>query len=124
MSALDHAAFEAYSLRDGGVMNETVRVVLAIAVPLAVLGLYVVGWRRTNRSVRRKREYYRQHPDEFPSRRSRILRVLPFGLLTAALTVWFAASGRTDNVPLGVVGTACFAFLIYRIATGSEDMPE
>lgn len=103
-------------------MSDAVRHVVAVVIPLALLGGYIALRARTARRVREKREWYRQHPDEFPSRRTRVLRALPFALLVGAFTIWSALTGRTDFVPLGVIGVACFAYLIYRIATGHQDL--
>ena len=103
-------------------MSDAARHVVAVLIPLVLLGGYVVLQARNIRRGRRKREWYRQHPDEFPSRRVRVLRILPFALLLAAFTIWSAAVGRLGLVPLGVISLACFAFLIYRIATGREDL--
>jgi hypothetical protein len=95
--------------------------VAGLLVALAVLGGYVALQVRTHRAVRARRERYREHPEEFPSRRQRVLRILPFGLFVAGFTIFCAATGRTWFLPLGLVSTSAFAFLIYRVASGRED---
>jgi hypothetical protein len=103
-------------------VNDAARRVGALLIALPVLGGYVALQVRHARAVRAKREWYRQHPEKFPSRRQRVLRILPFALILAVGTIFFAAIGRSESVPLGVIGVACFAFLIYRIASGRDDV--
>lgn len=103
-------------------VNDAARLVVALLIALALLGGYVALRARTARAVRAKQEWYRQHPEKFPSRRQRVLRILPFALILAVGTIFLAAIGRSELVPLGVIGVACFVFLIYRIASGREDV--
>lgn len=104
-------------------MGHAVQLGAAILIAVALLAGYVALQVRHARHWRDKREWYRQHPAEFPSRRGRALRVLPFAVLLAGFTVLSAVIGRSDMVPLGVIGVGFFVFLIYRIATGREDLP-
>jgi hypothetical protein len=104
-------------------MNETSRLVLAVMIPLCLLGLYVAVRISTARYVRAKREWYLANPERFPSRRTRVLRVLPFMLVVAGFTIWAAWSGRWEEVPLGVVSVGCFALLMVHAASGRGDPP-
>lgn len=103
-------------------MNDAARLVVGLLVALAVLGGCVALQVHTHRAVRAKREWYREHPENFPTRRQRVLRILPFGLFVAGFTIFCAATGRSGFLPLGLVSTAAFAFLIYRVASGGEDV--
>lgn len=101
-------------------MPDTVRLILAILIPFLAIGVALaVALPRALRT----RSWYREHPDRFPSRRSRVLRVLPFAVLMAALAVFFAATGDWAMFALGVLGVGCFAFVMYRIAMGREELP-
>jgi hypothetical protein len=101
--------------------DDVVRTAVAVLVTLVLLAGYMAIRFRVARSLRGTRARYAEHPEEVPSRQSRVLRVLPFAVLVAVFTAGVAIAGRWDMVPLGVVGVACFGLIIYRIATGRED---
>jgi hypothetical protein len=103
-------------------LNETAQLALAITIPSALVLFSVATHIHTARRAREIRAWYLEHPEQLPPRRERVLRVLPFALLLAVGTVVFAIVGRWGMVTMGVIGVGAFAFPIYLIATGREDL--
>jgi hypothetical protein len=102
-------------------LNHTVPLGTAVVVPFALVAGYIALRLRDNRQTRETPGRNREHPAEALSRNKRVLLVVPFALLLAALTVDFAVTDDWPMVGLGVVGVGGFAFIIYRIATRRED---
>lgn len=101
-------------------MDRPLQTAAATLVVVALVAGYVAFKMNTARRVRNIRAWYRAHPQDYPSKRTRILQILPLGLLLVAVTVWFVLDGKSGMLPLSVLGVACFAFLVYAIATGDN----
>jgi O-antigen/teichoic acid export membrane protein len=87
-------------------MRELIPFVLL--APLVAFAVWMHIWSR------RKRRFYREHPERQPYGWGLLMRVTPFMAICGAAAIYGVVAGEASWAVLGVIGVGCFLWEIRR----------